>query len=125
MAVAGEDLDIAVVMGRELELQRPSVRHSAAACLELLDPQFREFGVSGRVWDRASVVAMMATERYEPPATEDMTASRLAPDVILLTYRTRRPGRTALRSAIWRRGADGEWRLLFHQGTAQPAGGST
>jgi hypothetical protein len=46
---------------------------------------------------------------------------RMAAEVILLTYRTRRPDRVTLRSSVWRRDAEGRWRLVFHQGTIGPA----
>ncbi|WP_344864931.1 DUF4440 domain-containing protein [Amycolatopsis ultiminotia] len=123
MPVNEEDPDVAAVIEREFALQTPDVRRSRTACLELLDPQFREFGASGREWDRASVLAMMAAEQYVPPEVEDLAVLRPAPGVIVLTYRARRADRTTLRSALWRRAADGAWRLMFHQGTVVPPGG--
>lgn len=116
-----EDPEVAAVVDRELELLDPRVRRSRSACLDLIDAEFREFGVSGRVWDRESIIVMMAAdEQYEPPATDDVRGVRLAPEIIQVTYRTRRPQRTTFRSSIWRRGADGQWRVMFHQGTVIP-----
>ncbi len=46
----------------------------------------------------------------------DVVARRLAPDVVLVTYRSDASGRTALRSSVWVR-EGGQWLLLFHQGT--------
>ncbi len=113
------DPDVTDVVERELRLQRRDVRDAA----ELLDPEFREFGASGRVWDRASILDMMAGDDGAPPVMDDIAATRLSDDVILLTYRTREPGRTALRSSVWRRSVGGPWRIVFHQGTVQPAEG--
>jgi hypothetical protein len=48
-----------------------------------------------------------------------MESFRLAPEVILLTYTTRRAGRVARRSSIWTRTL-GEWQLRYHQGTIAP-----
>ncbi|MEW6472380.1 MAG: hypothetical protein AB1679_08915 [Actinomycetota bacterium] len=53
---------------------------------------------------------------------EDVQAIGLGDDVILLTYRARRPDRVSLRSSLWVRGAEG-WKLLFHQGTLCPGSG--
>ncbi len=40
--------------------------------------------------------------------------------VALVTYRTVEPTRVALRVSVWMRGADGAWRLRYHQGTVVP-----
>jgi hypothetical protein len=118
-----DDPEFQDVIDRELRLHDPGVRVAPEVAGELLDPQFYEFGSSGRVWDRTAILRMMAGDDEPPPVTDDLVATRLADDVILLTYRTHRPGRTALRSSIWRRQDDGPWRIYFHQGTAVPGTG--
>ena len=95
----------------------PAVRRSRDEVAALLDPEFREFGSSGREWDRKAIIELLAGDEAPPPVAEAFTTTRLAPDVVLLTYRTRRPGRVTLRSSTWRRDADGRWRLIFHQAT--------
>lgn len=95
-----EDPDLQDVIQRELRLQDPAVRREPERAAELLDPEFQEFGASGRVWDRTSILTMMASHEAPPPVADNMVATRLAEDVILLTYRTRRPARTALRSSL-------------------------
>jgi hypothetical protein len=116
------DSDVTDVIDRELRLQHPAVRRTPSVAAELLDPEFREFGASGRVWDRASILDVMARDEAPPPVTDDVVASRLADGAILLTYRTREPGRTVLRSSVWRRREGGPWRVVFHQGTVQAEG---
>lgn len=116
------DRDLQDVVERERRLLDPAVRRSPEVAGELIDPEFREFGASGRVWDRASVLAMMASpDDAPPPVTDNWHATRLADDVVLLTYRTRRTGRATLRSSLWRRGDEAGWRVVFHQATVQPA----
>lgn len=110
------DPDLDEVVRRELRLLDPTVRRSRAGVDILLEPAFREFGASGTVWDRRSMLDLLADDGAAPPRVEDIVATRLAAEVILLTYRTRRPGRRTLRSSIWRRGEHG-WLLHFHQGT--------
>jgi hypothetical protein len=46
------DPDVQDVIEKELRLLDPAVRQSRDTAAELLDPDFREFGVSVRVWDR-------------------------------------------------------------------------
>jgi hypothetical protein len=40
---------------------------------------------------------------------------------VLVTYRSREPGREALRSSVWLRDPGAGWLLLFHQGTPSAA----
>jgi hypothetical protein len=100
----------------ELRLLDPVIRADPALSGALLHPDFTEFGASGRIWDRESIVAAMADDPGEPTTAEEMRGFRLAPDVVLLTYRVNRPGRSSLRSSIWMV-HDGSWVLVFHQGT--------
>ncbi|MBQ0928473.1 nuclear transport factor 2 family protein [Saccharopolyspora endophytica] len=113
------------VIARELRLQEPGVRGDAEAVRALLHPEFREFGASGVVWDRESIVR--ATEASsggeERIEASDFHPTRLGPDAILLTCTTRYRGASALRTSVWVRHA-GEWLLLHHQGTAVRSGGS-
>ncbi len=115
------DPDILEVIGHELALLAPETRSSTGAVLALLHQRFREFGASGRTWDRAEIAAALATDAG-PSCSRPSAAERLAPDVILLTYVARRPDRTSLRSSLWVR-EDATWRLLFHQGTPCGDGG--
>jgi hypothetical protein len=85
----------------------------------LIAPDFVEFGQSGRRWDGAGIVALLATAPGSAPAVtfEDFAVDRLADDVTLVTYRLSVPGQPATnRSSVWLR-RDGRWRLRFHQGT--------
>ncbi|MFE6761048.1 DUF4440 domain-containing protein [Streptomyces sp. NPDC057689] len=105
----------------ELRLLEPEVRASPEAVSELLDPEFTEFGASGRRYDRDSILAVTsAVEEYGPgPEVTDLSGRLLAPDLVHLTYATVRDGLLFRRSSVWRR-SGGTWRMYFHQGT--PAG---
>jgi hypothetical protein len=46
---------------------------------------------------------------------QDFATRELAPDVVLVTYKTA----SALRSSIWKR-IGGKWQMIFHQGTGTP-----
>ena len=127
------DQDVQTVIGLELRLLQPGIRADHGAVEKLLHPGFSEFGASGRRWGRTEMIAALAAEQpageepvvtaTEQPAGEEpvvtaaeMAGTRLADDVIHLTYAGQRAGRRALRSSIWLRTPDG-WRAYFHQGT--------
>lgn len=102
----------------ELRLLDPTVRRSADLVAALLHPGFREFGASGRTWDRASTVASLAAGMEDGGriTTSRMKGVQLAPDVVHLTFDTDVNGRRAHRSSLWRLSGN-EWLLYFHQGT--------
>jgi hypothetical protein len=115
-----DDADVAVVVRLELELLDPAIRADPAAVRARLHPAFREVGASGRFWDLGTTASALAGEGDEQPIdASDLESFRLAPEVILLTYSTRRAGRTARRSSIWTRSV-GQWQLRYHQGTLVP-----
>jgi len=111
----------------ERRLADPEVRRAPAKVGELIEDGFREFGSSGRVFDKPAIIEALRLE--EPVAIELRYAEALvlAPDVVLLTYHAtcQRAGTGSathsLRSTIWRR-RQGTWRAWFHQGT--PSNGS-
>jgi hypothetical protein len=109
------DADLEQVVARELRLLDPDVRADVDAVTELLHPDFAEYGASGRVWDRDSIVAALAEDPGVSGTAEDLRAARLADDVVLVTYRVDGE-RRSLRSSVWVRDDDG-WRVRFHQGT--------
>lgn len=109
----------------ELRLLDPEIRRSPGLVGALLHPDFHEFGVSGRHWDRASIIAALASTTEpgaRPVITSRMTGVQLAPDLVQLTFDTENNGRRAHRSSLWRRTEDG-WLLYFHQATPFSADG--
>ncbi|MFF4349616.1 DUF4440 domain-containing protein [Streptomyces sp. NPDC001530] len=103
----------------ELRLLDPEIRRSPELVGALLHPDFYEFGASGRIWDRASIVAWLAAENEpgaRPSTTSHMKGVQLAPDLVHLTFDTDNNGRRAHRSSLWRLTEQG-WLLYFHQGT--------
>jgi hypothetical protein len=113
------DEDVRVAVEAELRLLLPEVRGSAEVDV-LLDPEFVEVGASGRRWDRAAIVAALASGEItdtNPIEATEVAGVRLADDLVHVTYVSRRTGGTPVRrSSIWRR-TDDAWRLYYHQGT--------
>jgi ribonuclease HI len=114
VSVSGDADD---VVRLERLLLDPAVRADAGAVDRLLHPDFVEFGASGRVWDRTSMIAALAADSAVSGAAADFRTSRVADDVVLLTYRS---SERTLRSSLWVRDGEAGWRLRFHQGTRVP-----
>lgn len=103
----------------ELRLIEPAVRSSPELLGELLHPEFREFGASGRYWDRTSIIESLVAgvdPGPRPVVVTRVEGVQLAPDVVHLTFDTESNGRRAHRSSLWRR-TDAGWQMYFHQGT--------
>ncbi len=109
---------------RELEelMTKPEIRRSPEELAQLLADDFREFGSSGRVFDKQQIIDAL---KNQPPVQlwlDEFQVQGLAPDVALVTYRgnCRFPGSDklshSLRSSIWRN-QKGRWEVVFHQGT--------
>ena len=111
-----------VIRALEFRLLERSFRNAPALVAPLLAEDFCEFGSSGHVYDKSSIVAALAVDTSEAPEVFGFEVSFVGKDVVLATYHTRRrdgDGRTlseSLRSSIWCKLGD-EWRLRFHQGT--------
>jgi hypothetical protein len=102
----------------ELLLLSPDLRGDSSSVRQLLDPDFQEFGASGKAWNADQMVAEL--ERDPGDSTiraSDLNATRLGPDTVLLTYLARSGRSRSWRSSVWRRAGNGGWQVLFHQGT--------
>lgn len=109
---------------RQLEerLLDPEVRKNGEQIRELLDADFREFGSSGRVFDREGIVSALATQASSCIEITEFQTKFLAEDVALVTYvaiargDSERPEVGSLRSSVWVF-REGKWRMIFHQGS--------
>jgi hypothetical protein len=118
------DDDIQAAIAGELRLLEPSVRQDPGEVAALLDPEFFEFGASGRRWERDAIIAALADEQAAPGEAavadvSELAGIRLADGVVLVTYTSQGQDRRCRRSSIWRETPAG-WRVCFHQGTVIP-----
>lgn len=110
------------VVELERSLWEPQTRNDPDRVDNLLHAEYLEVGSSGRTWMRQEILEPVGD--FEAELT-DLTATELAPNVVLVTYTsvvdelagtdevTRRPVK---RTSLWLHTGDG-WRLRFHQGT--------
>lgn len=104
------------LLALERRLADPEVRADPAAVGALLADDFREVGASGRIWNRAQVLAALAASPGPGYPIDDFAARALGDDHALVTFRAHTAAGQSWRTSIWSR-AGGAWRLVFHQGT--------
>ena len=108
------------VIAAEIRLLDPNIRTNLAAVEQLLDPEFREIGRSGRLWTRTEMIAALSEPEMsaglEGVRPTDLAVQRIEKSTYLLTYRVETDEGVRRRSSLWRIDA-GQPRLVFHQGT--------
>ena len=89
--------------------------------------EFWEVGASGNVYTKQDVIETLL-ERYNDPSYQDIweakdfALTKIAPDNYLLTYiLIQDKTRVTRRSTLWRR-INGDWKILYHQGTVIDGG---
>jgi hypothetical protein len=110
---------------REPIFHHPGFGTSRADYMRMTADDFWEIGASGQRYGREFVLDALEARLANPVdesdwESRDFHVRELAPDVYLLTYTLRQGERLTRRSTIWRR-ADGDWKIVFHQGTVVAA----
>jgi hypothetical protein len=106
---------------REPIFHHPELGTDRADYERMTADDFWEIGASGQRYSREHVFDVLEARQTQPVdesdwETRDFHCRELAGEVYLLTYSLRRGSRLTRRSTIWRR-ADGDWKVVFHQGT--------
>lgn len=111
---------LAELSRREPIFHRPEFASTRADFERMTADDFWEIGASGRRYSRQHVLDVLQQREPDPAEAEwetrDFHCRELGPSTYLLTYTLRQQERLSRRSTIWRR-VDGEWQVLFHQGT--------
>lgn len=92
---------------------------SVDAANRLIADEYIEIGISGRIWRKAELVQAIASWPTIERTMEDFCVIEIASAVYLVTYKSRKTLQSAtgsLRSSIWRL-TNGNWQIVFHQGT--------
>ncbi|MBT9332226.1 DUF4440 domain-containing protein [Paracidobacterium acidisoli] len=108
----------------EEQLLDPVLRRDATFVSHVLAEGFREFGSSGRTFDKASMLAHLQQDALRLRVTiEEFRAERVSDEAVLVTYLAVRDPETdegsptrSWRSSLWLQ-REGRWQMLFHQGT--------
>src|SRR5215472_9211352 len=71
----------------ETALHRKEIRNSAESVSQLLADEFKEFGSSGRIFSKASIIeSLKKTESDQPLLVDNFDVQKLAQGVVLVTY---------------------------------------
>lgn len=107
----------------ERRLHQFSVRTNRESLEKLLHDDFKEFGRSGRIYNKSDVLNQVDLKsNFSEIFSEKFEFKPLSDTVILLTYHSylkSSDGITScctLRSSVWQFEED-SWQLVFHQGT--------
>ena len=107
---------------REERLLNPGVRASSAALAELIADDFIEIGSSGRRFSKMDVVEELKHEKKSNRSIIDFESFPLTPNIVLVVYKVVhededvKQRKASVRSSIWK-SMDGQWKIIFHQGT--------
>jgi hypothetical protein len=117
------EMVLAELRSREPIFHRPEHGTDRAAFEAMTVPDYWEVGASGRIYDRATVLAELdrryADPGYDPMAgleVSDFSCRALGGGTWLTTYQLRQDDRDTRRVSVWRQ-EDGRWVLVYHQGT--------
>lgn len=106
----------------ETSLLKPEVRSSFDQLNHLLADDFKEFGSSGLVYTKQSVLERLplSTDKVIY-VVSDFEIKNLSKEVVMANFKTDRVINdtekvSSLRTSLWRK-EDSGWRMFFHQGT--------
>jgi hypothetical protein len=112
--------EVALLRGLEGDLPKPDVRRSAERVNYLLAGDFIEFGSSGRIFGKRGIIEALQQDTPDRPpiSVHDFAVRRLAPEVMLVTYRATCPDKrgSRLRSSVWKL-IERRWQMVFHRAT--------
>jgi len=100
----------------EERLLHPDREQDRSELASLLAEEFKEFGASGRIFNRTQIIEMLHEANPRSAHISHFCISPLAEGVVLATYHTTKLTAITHRSSIWVF-RDNRWQMVFHQGT--------
>lgn len=106
----------------ETSLLKSEVRSSSDQLNHLLADDFKEFGSSGLVYTKQSVLERLPLNTDKVIyVVSDFEIKNLSKEVVMANFKTDRVINdtekvSSLRTSLWRK-EDSGWRMFFHQGT--------
>jgi hypothetical protein len=100
----------------EERLLHPDRERDRTVLIPLFAEEFKEFCVSGRVFNRQQVIDALLKSEPRPATINNYYVDPLAENAALATYRVTTSIAVSHRSSLWIF-RDNHWQLLFHQGT--------
>jgi hypothetical protein len=113
----------AALREREPIFHRPGFGQNPEEADAIMTEDYWEIGASGSRYERAFVLEVLRQRAAQPPddvwSIEEFECREAGPGTYLVTYLLKqgaRQPRITRRSTLWRQ-REGEWELLYHQGT--------
>ena len=100
----------------EERLFHPDREANRNALIPLFSEDYKEFCVSGRVFNRQQTIDVLLSSHPRPATIHHFYVEQLSENVALTTYRATTPVAVSHRSSLWIF-RDNRWQLFFHQGT--------
>ena len=105
----------------EKKLLNPAVRKSVEEFSQLLAEDYREFGSTGKVYNKKDTIEALKKEPVGEISARDFKVNLLTPEVAIVTYTAIKRDNSnietaSLRSSVWKKTGE-KWQILFHQGT--------
>ena len=100
----------------EERLLHPDRERDRNALVPLFAEEFKEFCISGRIFNRQQVIDALLKSEPRPATISNYYVEALADNVALATYRAATALKATHRSSLWVF-RDNRWQLFFHQGT--------
>ena len=108
---------------RLLEGQLATATIEPERLAQLIAADCIEFGASGRRYNKSQILEAAGCRDNTHLSMTEFEIRHLGPGLVLVTYFARQytgaEPRCSRRSSIWKK-EQGEWQLLFHQGTLSP-----
>ena len=101
----------------EKGLLEHSIRTDRDIIEKLFADNFVEFGSAGKIYNKADVHQALSTEAVREFKAIDFESKILSANCVLITYKLFEGTEATLRSSIWCHDANGNWQMIFHQGT--------
>lgn len=106
----------------ETKLLKLEVRKSPRKLSRMIHKDFIEFGSSGKIYDKSSIIKEMSKQKEYQYFIMNFYVQKLSKKIALVTYHAsveleNGQKKYSLRSSIWKYD-DERWQILFHQGTS-------
>jgi hypothetical protein len=111
-----------ILYGLENRLLQQEIRSNKKAVEALLSDDFVEFGASGTIYNKETVIESLQAESKIKFTITDFDVKEISSAAVLVTYRSMKKDENTnectftLRSSVWKV-KDNRWQLFFHQGT--------
>jgi len=101
----------------EEKLLSQEIRSSREKLDILLDEHFLEYGSSGKIYTKDFILEKLPDSKFSLITIQDFSILEISKTFIQTRFITIEENRTSLRSSIWKKYWDNDWKMIFHQWT--------